>query len=196
MFKSFFQKNTQKSILDLMSIDNPLYSELEMIESAKISFPLMKKVKMPDGTIGHKFIKAHGEYLDIRPCCLEMNDGAIHENVYISSVQDYNKQYGNILPENILDINDVAHISVSINRVEQRFSHQIMKERDKFKDVAYFGVEFFNKKKYIMCIGGDFMDFMKYPKGLTSNDIKSIFTAPKSRRNIRAGNCDFKWCLL
>ncbi len=106
------------------------------------------------------------------PAAVVLRDGTRVERVAFMEFERYQRKWGPSKGRTFVDANEVVDVTVSASQLPASFANQIykggMNDRYRFTMTTKDGSRFY----YL--VGGDVLDFIKFPTGYTRKDIKSV----------------------
>ncbi len=145
-----------------------------------------------------KITPSRNSVMEFRPCQVTLKNGEILENVYITEVNNYLKDWG-MLPNydsgkmGIL-IEDVENISSSPNRLNPDLANKLYKAGESGMGYCIFKIIFDNGQT-LDVLTGNAVDFVPTPIGLTTKNIKDVIPHEGSRTKYTEG-LKYYWCLF
>lgn len=132
------------------------------------------------------------------PCSAAIESGQIFECVYLVEENGYFRQWG-VWPENdrgkqYLELTKVANLSNSCSRLPSEYAIKIYAAGESGMGYHIFSVCFKNRTK-VTYLGGGMIDFIKYPDGLTNNDICEVGVQARADTGYIETR-SYLWCLF
>ena len=136
------------------------------------------------------------------PCLVRLRNGSVHENCLIVDDresfqkwrQSFQKSAFNPSSEAFkqdVKIDDVIEILDSSNRLPKRFADQIYKVGESGMGYFCFTVRFITGLSYVYYTGS-IVDFIEYPKGMTTMEVVSVGPASQVKTYLR--DVPYVWC--
>jgi hypothetical protein len=136
--------------------------------------------------------------MEYRPCQVTLKNGEIINNVYVVEESSYMKTWG-VMPDadtgkKYILIDNVSEINESPNRLQASLANKIYDGGESGMGYCLFKILFDNGLTTDVCTGNA-VDFVPFPNGLTTQNIKDVLPHQASRKNFVNG-LEYYWCLF
>lgn len=135
--------------------------------------------------------------IQYRPCLVTLKDGSTRDFVYLVNWPIFRRTWGDHHPDpgrRYLDVGEVASLQSSPSRLPAAIANRIYDAGESGMGFTIFTLEF-DDGTVVAYGGGNAIDFIRYPPGMTGHNIVDVFPHHGREMNPRRLP-DHVWCIF
>ena len=125
------------------------------------------------------------------PCQVTLKDGSYHPRVYLVDGKQFDRTWG-VISRPTLPARDIVAVAESPERLPVEIADTLYEAGESGMGYCRFVLEFRDgrSQEYVT---GNAIDFLEYPEGLTSTDVRRAVPHQGRMRSYLRG-VDYEWC--